>query len=347
MDIYSTRAQLAAIEILPREYPFLQDAFARDAGVVEDNKAIYDFRKGTKVMAPVVVDAAGGVVMNRGGFETREIGFATIAPERIIENSDLQGRMFGEKVLGAMTPEEREKKVQAKDLTEMLAAIDRRIGWMVRQVLLTGRLELFRYTNEGRDLLPTVVADYGFTNFYTPDNLWGSGSADIAYDLEKIYDLVYDGCGEVEKIVMAPNVWAAMRGNSKFTQTLDLKNADMGELRTKYRGQGLRFLGWNSDGVELYTLSGTFINDAGTAEKLIPDGKLIAGGADLLNIFYGPVTQVEQEDAAAEHKTYMKKVVPLRYGSIESNAIKNRLTSRPTIVPKNVDGWAVATVLGS
>ncbi len=345
MDIYSTRAQLAAIEIMPREYPFLMEAFAKDAGTVEDNKAIYDYRKGTRKMAPVVVDAAGGVLMSRSGYETREIGFATIAPERIVENSDLQGRIFGEKILGALTPEQREKKLLARDQKEMLAAIDRRIGWMCRQVLLTGKLELFRYTNEGRDLQPTVIADYGFTNYFAPNTNWDQAGADIATDLESIYDLVYDGSGEVDKIVMAPDVWAAMRNNANFTKTLDLKNADMGEIRTRYKGQGLRFLGYNADGVELYTLSGTFINDAGSAESVMPSGKLIAGSGDLLSIFYGPVTQVEKEGADAEHRTYIKKVVPLRYGSIESNAIKNRLTSRPTVVPANVDGWAVATVL--
>lgn len=37
--------------------------------------------------------------------------------------------------------------------------------------------------------------------------------------------------------------------------------------------------------------------------------------------------------------------MPLRYGTIDGNAIKNRITSRPTIVPENVDGWVVANVL--
>ena len=66
----------------------------------------------------------------------------------------------------------------------------------------------------------------------------------------------------------------------------------------------------------------------------------------MLNIFHGPVTQVEETGMNAQHKTYIKKEVPLRYGSIDGNAIKNRLTSCPTVVPQNVDAWAVATVLG-
>ena len=65
----------------------------------------------------------------------------------------------------------------------------------------------------------------------------------------------------------------------------------------------------------------------------------------MLNIYHGPVTQVEETGMNAQHKTYIKKEVPLRYGSIDGNSIKNRLTSCPTVVPANVDGWCVATVI--
>lgn len=345
MDIYSTRAQLAAIELLPREYSVLYDFFGKEAGNVEDDKAIYDFKKGSRRMAPTVHPGTGGVLMDRDGYETREIGFCCIAPERIIEDQNLKGRMFGEKVLGAMTPQEREKKMLAKDLMEMRKAIQRRREWMVRQVLLTGKLSVFTYTNEGRGVNPTMVADYGFTNFYTPDTAWDQAGATIDDDMHEIFDLVYDGLGDVELIMMAPNVASAMLANSKFIDQYDRRNAEMGKINTQYRGSGLRFIGYNSDGVEMYSCSGTFVDDDGTTKRLIPDGKLIAGSRDMLNVYHGPVTQVEEPGKNAQHITYIKKEVPLRYGSIDGNSIKNRLTSCPTVVPRNVDGWCVATVM--
>ena len=69
MDIYSTRAQLAAIDLMPREYSVLYDFFGHDAGTVEDDKAIYDYRKGSRRMAPTVHPGTGGVLMDRDGFE--------------------------------------------------------------------------------------------------------------------------------------------------------------------------------------------------------------------------------------------------------------------------------------
>ncbi|MBQ8708512.1 MAG: major capsid protein [Succinivibrionaceae bacterium] len=347
MDIYTTAAQLKAIELLPRVYTWLFDTFCKDQGCVEDEKAIYDYMKGTQRMAPVVHPGTGGVVMPRDGYSTRQIGFCTIAPERIIENNDLLGRSFGEKVLGAMTPQERERKMLARDLTEMRAAIQRRREHMARQVLLTGKLSLFKYTNEGRDKEPTVEADYGFTNFYTVDSgkEWNTAGADINGDMQEIYDLVYDGLGQISVMVMAPDVANALLNNSKYVKFFDGRNIDMGAINTRYVGQGVRFIGWNADGVELYSLSGKYLDDDGTMKPLLPSGKLIAGSKGMLNVFHGPVTQVEKEDSSAQHITYIKKEVPLRHGSIDASCIMNRLTSCPTIVPANVDGWAVATVL--
>ena len=346
MDIYSTRAQLAAIELMPREYSVLYDMFATDMGAVEDDKAIYDFRKGDRRMAPTVHPGTGGVIMGRTGFETREIGFCTIAPERIIEVDNLKGRTFGENVLGAMTPQEREKKLLARDMVEMRKAIQRRREWMVRQVLLTGKLSVFNYTNEGRGIVPSMIADYSFTNNFTPETQWNQPGAKIDDDMHRIFDMVYDGCGFVDVMVMAPDVAACLRDNSDYIRLFDGRNIDMGKLNTRYRGAGLRFIGWNSDGVEMYSVSGSFIDDDGVAKPLLPSGKLIAGGKGaMVKVPHGPVTQVEEPGPNAQHKTYIKKEVPLRYGSIDGNAIKNRVTSCPTVVPFNVDAWAVATVI--
>lgn len=345
MDIYETRAQLAAIELMAPEYTFLHDMTVQDKGTVEDDKAIYDFRKGSRRMAPVVHPGTGGVLMERGGYETREVGFATIAPERVIEASQLRSRAFGENILGAMTPAERSKKMLAQDIVDMRKAIQRRREFMVRQIAMSGKLELFEYTNEGRSIKANLVADFGFTNYYTPGTAWDQSGAKIEYDMQQMLDLVQEGMGSVEWAIMAPDVASALMYNGDYMKRLDVKNADVGKINAKYRGQGVRFLGYNIDGVEMYSFAGTFIDDDGAVKPIIPAGKIIMGSRDMLKQYHGPVTQVEETGMNAQHKTYIKKEVPLRYGSIESNALKNRLTSCPTFVPENVDGWVIADVL--
>jgi len=298
-----------------------------------------------KQLAPFVVDGAGGVVLGRNGYQTNELDFPTIAPERIIRNNDLKGRVFGEEILGAMTPEERAQKMQAEDLIELRGAIMRRVEWMARQVLTTGKLEIFRYTNEGLDKQTTCVADFGFTNFYTPSNAWSGASATIDDDMKAMLDLVYDGSGDVNVIVMAGDAASALINNGNYKGLRDIKDYDIGALATRYQGQGVRFLGWNIDGVEMYAYSGKYVDDDGTTKPILPSGTVIMGSRGMLKKICGPVTQIEQEGQDAAFRTYIKEYVPLRYGSIRSNALKNRMTSRPTLIPFNVDGWCVANVL--
>ena len=346
MDIYDTRAQLAAIDLMEPEYTFLHDMTVRDAGTVEDDKAIYDYRKGSRKMAPVVHPGTGGVLMERDGFQTREIGFATVAPERVIEVNQLNGRMFGEKILGAMTPAERAKKMQAKDLVEMRKAVQRRREHMARQVVLSGKLELFEYTNEGRSKRANLIADYGCSNLFAPglDSApWNQNGAKIESDMMKMLNLVQAGQGIVEWIIMAPDVHGCLLYNSDYIKRLDIRNVNIGEINARYRGQGVRFVGHNIDGVEMYSFAGTFVDDDGLVKPILPSGTLIMGYKGMLNEYHGPVTQVEK--AAGDPITYIKKEVPLKYSSIESNSTKNRLTSRPTIVPENIDGWVMANVL--
>lgn len=344
-DIYSTRAQLAAIELFPPEYSFLYDTFVHNNGAIEEEKAIYDFRKGSRLMAPVVHEGVGGVMLDRPGFETREIGFCTIAPERPITNTDLQKRAFGENVIGGMTPAQREKKMLVNDLLEMRKAIQRRREWMTRQLLLTGKLDIFKYTNEGRDIESTLLADYHFTQHYVPDTMWSDSSATIDADMKYMTDMVYEAGGIVDRIAMAPDVAEAMVDNSNYVRRFEGLHIDMGKLNSRYIGQGVRFVGWNSDGVEMYSVSGKFLDDSGKLQDILPSGTIIVGGRGMINGYHGPVTQVEEPGVHAQHKTYIKEEVPLRYGDITGNSIANRLTSRPTLVPKNVDGWVHGKVL--
>ena len=344
-DIYSTRAQLAAIDLMPKPNSFLLDAFCEDKGEVEDDRAIYDFRKGARTMAPIVHKGAGGVVMGRSGYETHEVGFCNIAPERVIDAPAISTRAFGEQLIGGMTPQERARQLLTRDLIEMREAIQLRREWMCEQVLTTGMLNVLEYTNEGTQTNTRLIADYNHTQRFTPATAWDQSGAKINDDMKRIVDIVYEGLGMVDKIVMAADVAEAVLADEKYYKLFDGRNISMGEISTKYLGQGVRFLGWNSDGIEMYSVSDRYLDDDGQMKDRIPSGMLIAGSKGCLRMYHGPVTQVERRGDTEEWFTYIKREVPLRHGSISGNAIKNRLTSCPTIVPFNVDGWCIAQVL--
>lgn len=347
-DLFTTAVMLKAIEQMPRPYTFLSDTFAADGELCEDERAMYDYRKGAQTgLAPFVVPGTGGVAVNREGYEMRQVKFSTIAPERVVTLDDISTRMFGENVMGAMTPEQRAKRILARDLTHLRAMVQNRRNWMVREALLKGQLAIRRYTAEGVEKQASMLANFGFTNYYVPTTKWDQAGAKIDYDMRQVFDLVYDGLGEVDILVMAPDVFDCMIDNSKFCKTLDMRNVDMGEINTKYRGQGVRVLGYNSDGVLMVSYSGKFLDEDRVMKPIIPSGYVIAGSSrnKPLKFMHGPITKVMGLDESAQVKTYIKKEVPFRIGGSNSDSIATRLVSRPTIVPENVGAWAVMKVL--
>ncbi|MBR4333052.1 MAG: major capsid protein [Clostridia bacterium] len=347
-DLFSTAVMLKAVEQMPRKYTFLSDTFVADGDLCEDERAIYDYRKGAQTgLAPFIVPGTGGVPMNREGYEMREIRFSTIAPERVITLEDISSRMFGENITGQMTPEQRSKRLLARDLTYLREITQNRRNWMAREVLLKGKLEIKRYTHEGVEKEASMLADFGFTNYYTPATLWNQPGAKINYDMEATFDMVYDGLGDVDILILGAGVFEAMMANSDYCKTLDMDHVYMGEIRTKYQGQGVRYRGTNSDGVAMVSYSGKFLNDDRQMEAHIPAGTILLGSRanKPLTFKHGPITKTTGQDETANYKTFIKKEVPFRIGGSQSDSIATRLVSRPTVVPENVGAWAIMKVL--
>lgn len=347
-NLFSTAVMLKAVEQMPRVYTFLSDTFAKDGEVIEDDRAIYDYRRGSETgLAPFVVPGTGGVAINREGYEMREIRFSTLAPERVLTIEDVSTRQFGETTLGAKTPEQRSKEVVARDLKELRAMVQNSRNWMVREVLLNGKLAIRRYTKEGREKEASLLADFGFTNIYVPATAWNQSGAKIHYDMEKAFDLVYDGLGDVDIMVMGAGVFEAMMANSDYCKTLDMDHVYMGEIRTKYQGQGVRYRGTNADGVKMVSLNGHFLNFSRQQEAMIPAGYILMGSSSNkpLKIMHGRIDEYVGQDETAAIKSYVKKEVPFRKGGANADSITTRLVSRPTVVPENVGAWCLMKVL--
>lgn len=96
----------------------------------------------------------------------------------------------------------------------------------------------------------------------------GQCGAKIEADMQEMTDMVFEGLGAPEKIVMAPDVANAMLENSKYMKQFDMLSAKLGEINARYKGEGVRFLGYNADGVEMYSFSGKFLDDDGQMKPL-------------------------------------------------------------------------------
>lgn len=348
LSLFTTATMLKAVEIMKPVYRFLADMFCADAGTSDDDQVYYDYRKGDQTgLAPFVVPGTGGVTINREGFEMRRVAFARMAPQRVITPRDISTRQFGENVIGGMSPAERSKHKVAEDLKVLRTVNQNRRNWMVREVLTKGKVEIARYTHEGREKNASMLADFGFENFYTPAVKWDQAGAKYEYDIEKFSEIIMGEGGDVDMIVMGPGVFDTMMENERYLKSLDLKNGDLGELRTRYAGQGIYFRGETRNGVQFVSDFAKFRNDDGMLEYEIPYGCVLLASTRVkpLKILHGPITKVKGTDDTAHHETYVKKEVPFRIGNADDDTLTNRMVSCPSVYPDNVGAWGIMHVL--
>lgn len=338
-----TLTQLRSIERLEPVPSFFHDAFVgSNIELCGTEKAEWDYRKGSVRMAPFVAPNVGGVVMARQGFEEQYVKFPKITPERPVTMDDIGGRTFGEAVYGGMTPQQRALKLMAEDLTYLRNAIQLRKEWMVAQVVTTGTLDIIEFTGNGF-ARPSHRVDYKFTNRYAPVKTWDDPDADPLEDLNEMTEIVHEGQGQVEVILMAPDVAKAFLRHKKVLERMDILRANFGQIKPRWQSNSLRYLGTDENGVEMYVYAGKYLDDDGIQKPFMPNGTVYAGPRKMLRSLYGPVTQVETPNGS--HITYIAKEVPLRYSSVDNNMTMQRLTSRPMFVPNNIDEWAIGKVL--
>lgn len=342
-DIYSPVFQLQSLKKMTPISRVLTEMFMTEGRAVPQEIAIWDVKKGQNRMAPFVHKNGGGVVVGRTGFQTEKIEFPKIAPEKVVEVEDISQRQFGENFISDRTPQQRALELMAEDLTDMREMIACTKEWMVSQILFQGKMDLLIYVDGGRVVEAPDWVDFNFTNIFTPTTPWDEAGSDLLNDMKDMHRMVLKGQGTVDLILMSQDVSAAMLSNEAYLKKLDMRNFNAGSIQQSFRGDSLVYLGKNHMNVDMYEFAGTVMDYTGENVKLIPDGTLLMGSRKMLKSLYGIITQVET--ANTPHKTYMEKEVPLRYSDVASNSTKQRLTSRPVIMPNNVDGWAIGKVL--
>jgi hypothetical protein len=338
MSIYETKTMLQAIEQKKPVFTFLRDTFFPNIETLLTEKAEVDIKKGKRKLAPFVAPRVGGKVMTREGFKTDVITTPKIAPIRVITADDIKKRSIGENVYSTKTPEERAALLLAKDLVELDEAITRREEWMCAQILLGESIDI------DIDGIKQNI-DFGFTNTVTltGDKLWDASTSKPLADLKTWRLQIIKATGKTPDIcLMADDVVDTFIENEAVQKLLDLQRLNIGAIEPSYQGDGVTFIGkLPSLGLELYSYSEYYIDDAGDEQQLIPAGKVIVGASGSGKRYYGSVTQKEK----GAWVTYEGTRVP-KYTTDDKNEVDElRVTARPLPTPEDVDSWLVATVV--
>lgn len=347
VSIYETRTMLAALSFMPPMPTLLWDMFVKpNAEYSHTDLVEVDYQRGSTRMAPFVDSEVGGIVMDRSGFQSAMFRFPCIAPERVIKVSDLQNRQMGENVYTPKTAEDREQALIAKDLMELRTAIAIRKNWMVAQLLFNtpGKLSLDVMGDKGL-IRNALKVDFGFRNEVVIAIPWSNAAADPLADIEAITDSARDSGGTNPNIIiMGAGAARAYRQNPNTQKQLDIRNIQAGLLQAAYAGDYLKYMGTSPNGLEMYSYTGTYVDDDGKSKLMVPDGKVAVLPKELIRSFFGPVLQLEPGDI--RHTEYLDaQEVPLYLPDYKKNTTGLRLTSKPMIAPENIDNWAVADAL--
>lgn len=295
-----------------------------------------DVKKGKRAMAPFVSPREGGKVMKRQGFRSVLIDTPKLAPETILTIDDISTRGIGENIYSGKTPEERELEIFAEDTIELEERIVRRRNWMAREIIYNGK-----FISVDTDAGYEFEVDFDFTNKEVLSTGWDSVGSDPISDLKRGRLACIQKSGKAPNIaILASDVVDAFKNNASVQKAMDIKNFNFAVYEPKIKNDAITFLGVISElGLELYTYDDWFIDDDGKEKPFVPAGTVALLPKHIGTTEYGLITQYEGETAG--FKSYMAEMVPLVYGSVEGNAKKYRMTSRPIPAPFDVDGWYV------
>ncbi|MEJ6529591.1 major capsid protein [Exiguobacterium sp. USCH10] len=345
MDFSNTLTLLQAVEQMPPARSFLKDTFFPGEETFLTEEVLLDIRKGNQKMAPFVAPRVGGVTMERQGFQTTKYTAPRIAPQRVTTIDDIKKRGFGESIVSARTPEDRQAELVAKDLQELDAMITRREEWMAAQVLFFGSAILKGYVDfESKNFVEQQI-DYKFTNTetLTLTDRWGEG-ADIYSDLEEWRLEIIQKTGIApEVVVLGRQAAIKVRNDEKMQKLLDIRNMNFGQIEPSVRGDGTTFIGRLPGlGLDLVTYDAWYLDEDNVSKPFVPEDRILMAPAALGTFAYGAITQMEQDES---FMTYEGSRVPKMWADRANEVKMMRVSSRPLPKPNDVDAWFVAKVV--
>ncbi|MBU5478045.1 major capsid protein [Eubacterium sp. MSJ-13] len=136
------------VKTVQKMYPviqFLKDRYFPDGPVYYSEKALIEFKKKGRKIAPFVIPLINGIVMEKDGYRTDIVDAPYIAPKCVITAKELEKKAFGESPESGRSPEQRENEIESECIDDNRKAILRRHEQMCAELLLTGQVMMKHY----------------------------------------------------------------------------------------------------------------------------------------------------------------------------------------------------------
>lgn len=342
------------VKTVKKMYPvvqFLKDRYFPDGPVYYSEKALIEFKKKGRKIAPFVVPLVNGIVMEKDGYRTDVVDAPYIAPKRVITAKELEQKAFGESPESGKSPEQRENELESEFIDDNRISILRRHEKMCADILLTGQVIMKHYAT-AEDAAKGENYDFKYLRFYEGEfknkykftkKFKDMTTAEKIQEFYKMATVLRKRGVRATDIVMTSDVSMLLMSDKDFLEFYNKAKVNIGEINPTELPDGVVSNGSiNINGVvmTLFTYDEIYEDLDGEEKAILPAGTIAFLQPNMGTTVYAQVTFYTKDG----FKSYAEKIVPRLVGDEKSNMAEVQAFSRPVMYPNDMDGWLVANI---
>ena len=342
------------VKTVKKMYPvvqFLKDRYFPDGPVYYSEKALIEFKKKGRKIAPFVIPLVNGIVMEKDGYRTDIVDAPYIAPKRVITAKELEQKAFGESPESGRSPEQRENELESEFIDDNRISILRRHEKMCADILLTGQVIMKHYAT-AEDAAKGENYDFKYLRFYEGEfknkykftkKFKDMTTAEKIQEFYKMATVLRKRGVRATDIVMTYDVSMLLMSDKDFLEFYNKAKVNIGEINPTELPDGVVSNGSiNINGVvmTLFTYDEIYEDLDGEEKAILPAGTIAFLQPNMGTTVYAQVTFYTKDG----FKSYAEKIVPRLVGDEKSNMAEVQAFSRPVMYPNDMDGWLVANI---
>lgn len=342
------------VKTVKKMYPvvqFLKDRYFPDGPVYYSEKALIEFKKKGRKIAPFVIPLVNGIVMEKDGYRTDIVDAPYIAPKRVITAKELEQKAFGESPESGRSPEQRENELESEFIDDNRISILRRHEKMCADILLTGQVIMKHYAT-AEDAAKGENYDFKYLRFYEGEfknkykftkKFKDMTTAEKIQEFYKMATVLRKRGVRATDIVMTSDVSMLLMSDKDFLEFYNKAKVNIGEINPTELPDGVVSNGSiNINGVvmTLFTYDEIYEDLDGEEKAIFPAGTIAFLQPNMGTTVYAQVTFYTKDG----FKSYAEKIVPRLVGDEKSNMAEVQAFSRPVMYPNDMDGWLVANI---
>ena len=329
----------------------LKDRYFPDGPVYYSEKALIEFKKKGRKIAPFVIPLVNGIVMEKDGYRTDIVDAPYIAPKRVIAAKELEQKAFGESPESGRSPEQRENELESEFIDDNRISILRRHEKMCADILLTGQVIMKHYAT-AEDAAKGENYDFKYLRFYEGEfknkykftkKFKDMTTAEKIQEFYKMATVLRKRGVRATDIVMTSDVSMLLMSDKDFLEFYNKAKVNIGEINPTELPDGVVSNGSiNINGVvmTLFTYDEIYEDLDGEEKAILPAGTIAFLQPNMGTTVYAQVTFYTKDG----FKSYAEKIVPRLVGDEKSNMAEVQAFSRPVMYPNDMDGWLVANI---